>query len=258
MEGWIKLHRKMREWCWYQKPLTCRLFEHLILCANHKPANWQTHRIERGGLITSLDRLSNETGMSVQSVRTAIKHLKSTDEITCIATKRFTYITICNYDTYQTTHVESHTPRAGEPTQQPQSTNNKQECKDGEEDKNEETSSASCDADQEHYLTKKGRKLTGQRLDFFNQFWEAFNYKKDKASAADAWHEIPTLNNPLVETICAAAGREANSRPEKMKKGLTPIYAEGWLRRRRWEDGESKNYTSYPEQLAAEHGTRIL
>jgi phage replication O-like protein O len=99
----------------------------------------------------------------------------------------------------------------------------------------------------EVYLTKKKRKLSGKRLETFERFWTAFNYKKDKANAADAWLDIPQLTHALVDTICDAAEKEALSRPGKIAKGMIPIYAQGWISARRWEDEPETSQPSMPQ-----------
>ena len=88
----------------------------------------------------------------------------------------------------------------------------------------------------EFYITKKKRKLSGKRLLSFNRFWGCFNYKKDKASAADSWLDIPCLTDSLVDTICSSATKESEQRTKILTEGRTPIYAQGWLAARRWED----------------------
>lgn len=106
------------------------------------------------------------------------------------------------------------------------------------------TSSASADAErtqkapQEEVLRGKKKTLRGKRAETFNRFWEAFAYKKDKAQAIDAWAAIPTLTDAIVDTICLAAEQVARQRPELTASGRTPIYAQGWLNGRRWEDEE--------------------
>ena len=95
---------------------------------------------------------------------------------------------------------------------------------------------ASDDADQKFYLTRKKRKLSGKRLETFEIFWKKFDYKLDKASAADAWMDIPSLTTALCERIYSAAESEAKRRPAKKLAGSTPIYAQGWISARRWED----------------------
>ena len=96
--------------------------------------------------------------------------------------------------------------------------------------------SASSDAGQEDfYLTKKKRKLSGEQLTSFLQFWEAFSYKRGKAEAADAWINLKVTRKLLPEIIKGAEA-EAKNRSTIISKKLTPGMAEGWLSGRRWED----------------------
>lgn len=91
-----------------------------------------------------------------------------------------------------------------------------------------------------HYQAKSGRYLTGKRLESFNGFWQAFDFAKGKAEAADAWLDIPELTDGLVAKICDAARQEASLRPQLEAKGKSPKWAQGWLSGRRWEDYEPK------------------
>ena len=113
--------------------------------------------------------------------------------------------------------------------------------------------SASGDAASGEYVTRKKRKLTGKRLQTFNRFWKAFAYPKGKAEAADAWLDIPSLTDALVETICKAAEREAKARKDLIANGKTPKMAQGWISGRRWED-EQPNATviNFDELMASE------
>ena len=93
--------------------------------------------------------------------------------------------------------------------------------------------------DTEEPGTLKGRKckISGKRATSFLLFWNAFDYKLDRAQAIDAWAQIPTLNNALVAKICSAARHYAQvERPAILARGGTPKYAQGWLNDRRWED----------------------
>ena len=58
--------------------------------------------IPRGSFVTSYQSLAEETGLTVMNVRTAIKHLKLTQEITVSQHSKFSVITVKNYDAYQT------------------------------------------------------------------------------------------------------------------------------------------------------------
>jgi len=101
MQGWIKLHRQLLDWEWYDDINTTRLFVHLLLVANHDDKNWRGIEIKRGQRLTSLDKLSKETGLSVSQIRTCLKKLKSTSELTSKSHSQHTVFTIENYDSYQ-------------------------------------------------------------------------------------------------------------------------------------------------------------
>ena len=99
--GYIKLHRKLTKWEWYHNANTFRVFIHLLLTANYEPRRFEGRTIERGQRVTSISKLSKELKVSVQSIRTALNHLKSTGELTIETTPKYTIITINNYISYQ-------------------------------------------------------------------------------------------------------------------------------------------------------------
>ncbi|MBQ9845807.1 MAG: hypothetical protein IJO54_06970 [Oscillospiraceae bacterium] len=109
-KGFIVLKREILDWEWYGDINTKVLFLHLLLCANHKPQRWRGIQLQRGQLITSLAHLAAETGLSVQSVRTALGKLKSTGEITLAPTNRYTLISVTGWDKYQSYEKEDTTP----------------------------------------------------------------------------------------------------------------------------------------------------
>ena len=80
--GWIKLHRKFLEWEWFDKPEMVQLFIFLLLSANHADNDWRGMTIKRGQLVTSYASIKEKTGLSVQTIRTCIRRLKSTSELT--------------------------------------------------------------------------------------------------------------------------------------------------------------------------------
>jgi predicted transcriptional regulator len=116
MSGWVKIHRQILEWEWYDDINTCRLFFHLLIKANHKERNYKGKVVSIGETLTGLDKLSNETNLSVQQIRTSLNKLKSTNEITINSTSQGTVIKIVNYEKYQVA--------TNEPTDE-QQTNNK-------------------------------------------------------------------------------------------------------------------------------------
>ncbi|NEW81139.1 MAG: hypothetical protein GZ094_02080 [Mariniphaga sp.] len=101
MEGWIKLHRIITEWEWYDDSNTFRLFIHLLLKANSKDAIWRGEPIKRGQMITSIAHLSEELKLSVKQIRISINKLKRTNEVTSARANNATRLTINKYDSYQ-------------------------------------------------------------------------------------------------------------------------------------------------------------
>lgn len=101
MQGYIMLHRKILNWEWYTETNTKSLFIHLLLMANHADEKWRGEIIKRGTLITSYGSLSAQTGLSVQQIRTCLKNLEKTGDITRNPTQRNTLIIVTNYEFYQ-------------------------------------------------------------------------------------------------------------------------------------------------------------
>ena len=101
MEGWIKVHRKLVDWEWYNDINVKVVFLHLLLTANHKEKQWQGQTILRGQKLTSIEHLADDVGLTFQQTRTALKKLKSTHEITIKTTNKNTLITIEKFNDYQ-------------------------------------------------------------------------------------------------------------------------------------------------------------
>lgn len=101
MGNYIKIDRRILEWEWYTNINTCRIFLHLLIKANWKDGRFQGKEVPRGSLVSSISKLSEETGLTPDEVRTALKHLKSSGEITSKSHSKFTVITIEKYSVYQ-------------------------------------------------------------------------------------------------------------------------------------------------------------
>lgn len=100
-QGFIKLYRKLLDWEWFTDPNTLSTFIYLFLSANYAPQKWHGNLIQRGQLLTNLKKIEEGTGISLQSVRTCLKRLKKSGEITIEPTNKYSIITVCNYDNYQ-------------------------------------------------------------------------------------------------------------------------------------------------------------
>ncbi len=115
--GWIKLHKRMLDWEWYDDLNVRVLFLHLLLTVNYKDKNWKGINIEKGSRITGRIQLAEETGLTQQNIRTAINKLKSTNEITTKKTHKGTMFTVVKWNEYQESNQQ---PNQALTTHQPE------------------------------------------------------------------------------------------------------------------------------------------
>lgn len=99
--GYIKLYRSLLNWEWYDDINTKTVFLHLLLTVNIAKRQWHGITVPCGSRICSYAVLSSETKLSVDKVRTAIKHLEATGEITRCKYPKCTVFTVNNYDKFQ-------------------------------------------------------------------------------------------------------------------------------------------------------------
>lgn len=116
-ESWIKLHSKFLNWGWYKNKNTKILFIHCLLKANWQDRYFEGLLIQRGSFVTSYKTLSEELDMTIQEIRTAIKHLISTGELTQKQHTKFSIISIKNYELYQAINTLSNKQATGEQQQ---------------------------------------------------------------------------------------------------------------------------------------------
>lgn len=131
---YIMIDRNILKWRWYQNPNTMRLFVHLLLKANIRDNDFERITVHRGELVTSYASLSTELGLSVQSIRTALEHLKSTGEVTSKNYAKYQVISILEYDKYQTITTGILTGK--QQAINNQSTGNQQQSNNGNNDNN--------------------------------------------------------------------------------------------------------------------------
>jgi DNA-binding transcriptional MerR regulator len=120
MSGWIKIHRKFLDWEWFNKSEAVHLFIYLVMKANHKDGQWQGMDIKKGQFVTSFGKISSDTGISLQTIRTLLKKFEKTNEINTQTTNKYTIITICKYECYQQENEQPNTQL----TNEQQTTNN--------------------------------------------------------------------------------------------------------------------------------------
>lgn len=96
-------------WEWAQDFKTTFLYIWLTAKANWEPKKWKGQTIAAGEYVTSYSHLAQETGMSKDEIRTAIKHLVETHYITHKNNKKYSVITVKNYSDLYLHPTQNHT-----------------------------------------------------------------------------------------------------------------------------------------------------
>lgn len=102
-EGYIKLYRSLLKWEWIDNPNVLTLFIHCLLRANYQDTRWQGIELKKGSFVTSYDKLSKATGLTIKQVRNGIAKLEQSGEIRADKGqgKKPTIISVCKYEQYQ-------------------------------------------------------------------------------------------------------------------------------------------------------------
>ena len=170
--GWIKLHRSILDWEWYDDVNTMRVFLHCLFKANHVDKKYRGKLIERGTFLTGRDLLADQTGLTPQQIRTSLNKLKSTNELTIKSSRQGSVIEVVNYDKYQTATNGSTNEQ---PTSNQRATSNKNDKK----EKNEKNTKAT-------YSEKDGIVLSDEFKNQMEKTYENVDIGKEMAKMS-AW-----------------------------------------------------------------------
>jgi hypothetical protein len=117
MEGWIKLHRSIRDHYLFKsnRPKSYReAWEDVLFIVNYEPKKvlirGQIYNCDRGQSLQSLQAWANEFHWSIHQVRTFFTLLENDKMMTTEGLQYTTRLTVCNYDKYQSNMAdERHT-----------------------------------------------------------------------------------------------------------------------------------------------------
>ena len=186
-DAFIKLHRKLLDWEWYDDANTMRLFIHCLLRANWKSGSWHGITYGPGQFITSLQTLATETGLSVKQVRTALNHLKETNEVADQRQGNCRIITIVKWNDYQCEGKPKGNARAdqGQTEGKPRATDKEyKEYKNIKEFKRGFVPPTLEDV--KAYAAQRGNKVDAQK--FFDYFTEG-EWKDSKGNPVKSWKQ---------------------------------------------------------------------
>ena len=200
MTGWIRIHRKFLDWEWFNKSEAVHLFIYLVLKANHKDGQWQGIDVKRGQFVTSFGKISSDTGISLQTIRTLLKKFEKTNEINIQTTNKFTIVTICKYECYQQENEQTNTQL----TNKQQTTNNQ--------------------------LTTNKNDNNNKEI-LFNDFWKLYDKQVDRKKCLDKFLK---LTDDEIKLIFENLPNYILNTPDKQFR-KNPIT---WINGKCWNDTE--------------------
>ena len=102
MGGWYKRQRNVPERPWFKDAKVLQLFDYLEAMAYVTDGNYEGQLIRRGSCPTTRPELMEATGLSYKEVDRCLRVLTSYGEIIVKGYYRFSIITVCGYDSYNT------------------------------------------------------------------------------------------------------------------------------------------------------------
>ena len=94
-----------KEWRWYHNSTMVHLWVNLLISAREEDGWYGMIEVKKGQVITSLSKLSAETGISIRKIRTCLSNLVKSGEIKEMTNNHYRIITIIDYDMYQKADV---------------------------------------------------------------------------------------------------------------------------------------------------------
>lgn len=214
-EGYIKLYRRMMKWGWYTDTPTKCVFLHLLFVASYEGYYYKGVYLEPGQTVASIRQIATDTGLTVKQVRTAINHLKRTQEVAQSTNGKISVFTINNYAQYQGEGTDKGKQRA----QKGHSEGTVSNIKKVKKVKNTP-------------LTPQGDDVVIPR---FDTFWSAYPRKTGKADARNKFEKLVTDESTLSTILKSLEYLKTTEQWQKDSGKYIP-YPATWLNQKRWED----------------------
>lgn len=167
------------DWEWYENTNVFRLFYHCLLHTNLEDKRYCGKEIKAGQFVSSITRISAETGLTESQVRTALKKLKDTGYISTKSTNKYTIYTVNGYQKYidcgqvaKATTEENTVVKNGTKMEQPVERKMEQ---------SEENAKETCEKSKET-CEKSNKKAINE---CFERFWKKYPNKRGKGQVSD-------------------------------------------------------------------------
>lgn len=167
MQGWVKIHRQLKDKAYYKDSEFIHLWLHLLLCANHYNGEYlngyEIVKLKKGQFITGRKKLSLETGISESKIERILKVFESEQQIEQQTNSRNRLISIVSWDKFQ----QSEQQKDSKWTASGQQVNT---------NKNEKN--------------YKNEKNIIEVYPTFEDFWNLYDNKKDKEVCKPKWEKL--------------------------------------------------------------------
>ena len=168
------------DWEWYERTNVFRLFTHCLLHTNTQNIRYCGREIKAGQFVSSITRISAETGLTESQVRTALKKLKDTGYISTKSTNKYTIYTVNEYQNYiDCGQVAGTTTAVKNGTKMEQTVERKMEQPEEKVKENCEKSKENCE--------KSNKKAINE---CFERLWKKYPSKKGKGQVSDTKKKV--------------------------------------------------------------------
>ena len=213
-QGWIRLHRKIREnWIW-QDPLRLKWWMDILLEANHEDHSVlignTLYMCKRGQTIKSLTTWSKRWGVDRSTVRRFLNLLQKDSMVFIETNTQTTQLTICAYDQYQ---VSRHTDETQMKHQWTSNETLMHINNNGYNENNEKNSTTDSN---------------------FDLWWKEYPKKVGKKAALKAWQKAK--DKPQVSKMIEILEKQRNQEQWQRENGKYIPNPETYLNQGRWED----------------------
>jgi hypothetical protein len=224
--GYVKLHRDAMDHSVFQDEWLWKVFCWCVMKANFRPVAGAYQTIPRGAFTTGRNRAAEELNASPSRVYRAFDRLKALGCIKVEPNNNWTTITVCNYETYNTTEDDDRTT-GGQPADNERTSGDTTNGHSIKNPINQEAKKLRSNT------PKPPRGMSAEVAPLFETFWHEFppGRKQAKERARKAF--IAALKKTDAQTLISSAMEYAAS---PVGQGEYVKGPEAWLNGGCWAD----------------------
>lgn len=137
--GYVRLHRSLLRWEWYDDDACLRLLIHLLMRVNWRPGRFRGMDVHPGQVVTSMERMAEGMGWSRSKLRNTMDKLRRSGDLTTTTTNHWTVVTLVNWAKYQNGDQPHVQPTADHrPSEQPTNSQPPATIEEGKKERREE------------------------------------------------------------------------------------------------------------------------